>query len=147
MHSIHYVTLISCVCLLQDQFNTKPKFRCTVNTCFCAVYVYKSLNNLSANKYFKYRTNPFYSLRNPDLLRLPASRSMQSQSFIGYHGAKIWNALTPDIRNKSTLQSFKAALKQFLLNKYSDSAAGWITYIYFFSFLMFSFVLSVFFLA
>ena len=92
-----------------------------VNIYCCAIYVYKSLNNITENKYFTYRVNEFHSLRNADLLRLPAVRSTQSKRYINYHGVEIWNSLPPNIRNKTSIQSFKIALKKYLLNRYDNN--------------------------
>ena len=92
-----------------------------VNIYCCALYVYKSLNNIIDNRYFAFRTNEFHSLRNTDLLRLPTVRSTQSQRFINYHGVKIWNSLPSDIRNKTSIHSFKVSLKKHLFDKYDNN--------------------------
>ena len=92
-----------------------------INIFCCALYVFKSLNNLIVNRYFTSRSNDFYSLRDPDLLRLPAARTTQSQSFISYHGVKVWNSLPQDVRNKTSLHSFKMSLKTYLFNKYQNN--------------------------
>ena len=98
-----------------------------VNIYCCAIYVFKSLNNITENKYFTYRVNEFHSLRNADLLRLPAVRSTQSKRYINYHGVEIWNSLPPNIRNKTSIQSFKIALKKYLLNRYDNNENTWFT--------------------
>ena len=90
-----------------------------INTYCCSLYVYKSINSLIENRYLNFRNNDYHHLRNPDLLRLPQVRSTQSQSFIGFHGVRVWNGLPFDIRSKPSVHSFKSALKTYLLSQYS----------------------------
>ena len=89
-----------------------------INVYCCALYVFKSLNSLIDNQYFQYRNNERHDLRNPDLLRLPQVKSSQSQSSIRYYGVKVWNQIPSYIRQKTTIQSFKSSLKDYLLSKY-----------------------------
>ena len=85
----------------------------------CATYTYKAINSIIPNKYFSYRNTSQYNLRNPDLLNLPRVGSTQSKSFIDFRGAKVWNSLPSEIRNKSTIQSFKYALRSHLVSQYA----------------------------
>ena len=89
---------------------------------FHAVYVFKSLNGIKENNYFHRRTNAAYNLRNGDTLQTPVASSTQTQRFIAYHGAKIWNSLPLNIRNKNTLSSFKTSLKSFYITSYNSNS-------------------------
>ena len=91
-----------------------------INTYCCSIYIFKALKGIIENKYFTYRTNQFHDFRNSDLLRTPMVTSTQSQKFISFHGVGIWNSLPSDIRNKTTIQSFKFSLKRHLLNAYTN---------------------------
>ena len=55
------------------------------------------------------------SVSNGDL-RVPFARTKYFQNSFAVHGAKQWNALPPDLRQKSTLGSFKTAIKTYLLH-------------------------------
>ena len=82
--------------------------------------MFKSINNLIENRYFTNRNNSAYFLRNSELLQIPTVRSCQSQNYIAFHGAKVWNSLPGEIRSKSSLSSFKFSLKNYLLNNYGN---------------------------
>ena len=92
-----------------------------INIYCTALYVFKAVNNLIENKYFQFRTNEFHRLRHTDLLQVPIVRSTQSQKFVNYHGVKVWNALPAEIRDKTSVNSFKFSLKKYLLDKYRNS--------------------------
>ena len=92
-----------------------------VNTYCCAVYIFKALKGMIDNKYFFRRTNENHALRNSELLRLPMVTTTQSQRFISFHGVGIWNGLPSDVRNKTSLYSFKTSLKRYLLDTNTDN--------------------------
>ena len=79
----------------------------------------KSLNNLSHPlKYFSIISdNQPYHLRASNNLK-PLYMSSQSQSSLSYYCCMLWNNLSVEIRNKPSIQSFKYALKQYLINSY-----------------------------
>ena len=86
---------------------------------FCsATFVYKSLKDHHDADLFVYCENERYPLRNINSLKVPFMTSKQSQSSIKYHGAKVWNQLTPEQQNKPTLPGFKISLKYSLISKY-----------------------------
>ena len=89
-----------------------------INTFCSATFVYKSLNDYNNVEIFSYREHERYPLRNNNSLHVPLMTSKQSQTSIKYHGAKVWNQLSPDLQNKSTLSSFKMSLKHSLISKY-----------------------------
>ena len=91
-----------------------------INIYCSALFVYKALNGLIENNMFNVRVNNRYNMRNTNLLDTPLMLTQQSQSFIGYHGVKVWNELPSIIREKSTLDNFKQSLKMFLLNRYNN---------------------------
>ena len=97
------------------------KFADIVNY-FHAVYVFKSLNGIKNNSYIHRRVNAPYNLRNGDTLRTPIPRSTQSQKFISHHGAKVWNTLPYNIRNKNSLSSFKSSLKSLYIATYNNES-------------------------
>lgn len=51
-----------------------------------------------------------------DLLRIPFSRTSYYENSFAINGAKQWNSLPLDLRQSSTLNSFKKSLKIHLLN-------------------------------
>ena len=91
-----------------------------INLYCTSLFVYKSINNHIDSNMFSLRLNARYNLRQNNLLDIPLMRSNQSQSSILYHGVKVWNNLPSNIREKSTVESFKKSLKDLLLNKYEQ---------------------------
>ena len=89
-----------------------------INTYCCALYVYKSVNNHISNDFFQFRVNERYPLRNNNILDTPYMRTTQSQTSIRYHGVKVWNDLPSFVKEKTSVTSFKKALKLFLLSQY-----------------------------
>ena len=51
-----------------------------------------------------------------DALHIPRSHSSYYDNAFSVQGPKLWNNLPSDIRNSSTVNRFKRALKQYLLN-------------------------------
>ena len=82
-----------------------------------ALFVYKSLAN-PYDHMFTLRNNPHYNLRQSSLLKLPAVQTLQSKSFIAFHGVGIWNNLPEDTRCAPSFPTFKRSLKKYLLSKY-----------------------------
>ena len=87
-----------------------------------ALFVYKSLNNIIESNMLNIRFSDRYNMRNnlTNVLDIPLKLTQQSQSFIGYHGVKIWNDLPFNVRQMHTLDRFKQSLKIYLLNKYTN---------------------------
>ena len=84
---------------------------------FCALFVFKSLK-LYNNNLFHLRNTDSYGLRFPNVLTVPMTRSKQSESCIRYYSVNIWNDLPTQVRNASTITSFKRLLKIYLLSQY-----------------------------
>ena len=55
-----------------------------------------------------------YQLRNYENLKIPLHSMTHSQLFIRYRTIKTWNSLTGDLRNESSLSSFRNKLKLLL---------------------------------
>ena len=90
-----------------------------INIYCTAIFVFKALKNpFIVNFDFRYRLNDRYVLRNSNLLEVPLVRSSQSQSFVHSRGVEVWNHLPDRIKAITSLQSFKAALKQHLIMNY-----------------------------
>ena len=62
--------------------------------------------------------NPRYQiqLRNIGDLRIPLYAATQSQLFVCYRAIKTWNGLSGDLRNSSSLCTFKNKLRQLYLS-------------------------------
>ena len=81
--------------MLPDQFN---------NYLTEASHVYEKFTRAS------YQNNCF----------IPLLNTSKAQRSIKYQGPLIWNALDADLKTCKTLQSFKAKLKNLLLQKYDQ---------------------------
>ena len=85
---------------------------------FTACLIYKCLNNSApkqlaetfeyVHQHHDYRTR---SATNKDLL-LPRAKTSLFQHSFAYYGAKIWNQLPLNIRNSSSICTFKSNFKQ-----------------------------------
>ena len=51
---------------------------------------------------------------------IPLLNTLKAQRSIKYQGPLIWNALDADLKTCKTLQSFKAKIKNLLLQKYDQ---------------------------
>lgn len=91
-----------------------------INIYFSALLIYKCLNNSLDNNFFHIRTNERYRFRVNYMLEIPQVQSNQSQTCITYYEVKIWNQLPLYMKTKATLNSFKHALKKFLLTYYQQ---------------------------
>ena len=91
-----------------------------VNFLTSCVFVFKSLNNLTAPiNYFTYNINERYNLRSPDEnLSAPFMRSRQSQTSPSYYCCEFWNSLPLEMRRVSSVSTFKINLKKCLLDSY-----------------------------
>ena len=87
----------------------------------CAKFIYQCKNyNSLQNFKDNIRTNSSYhdyNTRNNDSLRKPKGRLMQFNNSFMSHGIVIWNTLIDNIKNASTILSFKARLKVYIMNK------------------------------
>ena len=91
-----------------------------INIVVCATFVYKCLNGLIPNNNrFAPNVNQRYQTRNRLNLRLPFVTSSQSHSGIVYHGAKVYNSIPNDIKNKTSVNCFKSTLKKHLIASYN----------------------------
>ena len=86
--------------------------------------VYKAINDLTpeyiSDIFTKVSDSPIRNLRSVDndLLRAPISKPSFYENSFTISAAKQWNELPLDIRNNSNLNSFKNALKTYLLNNW-----------------------------
>ena len=53
------------------------------------------------------------------MLNVPFVRSLQSNSGIIQHGANVWNGLPQNIKNSTSIDSFKYKLKKYLISQYT----------------------------
>ena len=84
-----------------------------------ALFVYKSLNNhISSPINFQIRNVEGYNLRNQQNIAIPIHSSRQSELFVHVRGARLWGEIPIEIRNKSSVNSFKYCLKKHYLEMY-----------------------------
>ena len=73
--------------------------------------VFKSLNgdvpSYMKDMFTRVNNSTLRSLRNAEDLRLPLLKSAGGQKCFAYRGAKLWNNLGTEVRNSSTIRSFK----------------------------------------
>ena len=87
-----------------------------------AVQMYKCMNNLAPSYLSQLftkrsRTHSFLT-RNRDSLQLPRCRTALAQQSFVFRGVTIWNSLPEELRNCSSIVSFKNQLKSELLSKW-----------------------------
>ena len=91
-----------------------------INIYFSSLFVYKSIHSLSYPiAYFTFANQHNYNLRNTYNLRPPFSRSLQGQTSPSIYTCNIWNELPQQIREATTLFSFRSSVKRYLLNLYN----------------------------
>ena len=86
-----------------------------------ANYMYKSINfhNYDSSllgSLFTNREHHSHLTRNSLNYRLPFCHKSETKSSISYIGISVWNELPADIKNRTSLGSFKYKLKKYLLN-------------------------------
>ena len=93
-----------------------------INKFFSLIYVYKTLNNLTYSPFrFQVRNVPHYELRNDNYqLVIPFTRHKYIQLFIGTRGPLLWNNLPVAIKIKTSIASFKRALRKSYINMYVE---------------------------
>ena len=79
--------------------------------------IFKSLNDLGPNYMYKMFTKNSHfterNLRNTTTeLRLPWRKSTVGQKSFSYRGAKVWNSLSTECNETTSLQVFKSFLKK-----------------------------------
>ena len=62
-----------------------------------------------------------YSTRRPNNARSTFHRLSSTQHAVSYAGPTFWNSLPPNLKSINSLNAFRKALKQFLLDKYNDN--------------------------
>ena len=86
-----------------------------------ATAIYKSLHGLAPNMqlmFTKMSENGSRSFRNTDTdLRIPRFATSYGQRSFSYRGVNVWNKLSTEIKNASSLAIFKNLLKQSLKNQ------------------------------
>ena len=90
-----------------------------------ATIMYKSLNGLApeylSKRFIKDPTRSIRQLRNTDTdLLLPLRKTSNGQRGISFRGSKLWNQLDYDLKQASSLATFKRTLKerQNILSEY-----------------------------
>ena len=51
---------------------------------------------------------------------IQGERTRRAQFSSGYRGVIIWNEISANIKDSSTLENFKAKLKEYLFSRYCD---------------------------
>ena len=75
--------------------------------------VFHNIFNLNSNVHtYPTRRSSDYHLQNP--------RIILAQRSIRHHGPDIWNSLPPHLKRCSSLYSFKASFKKYLISKYTS---------------------------
>ena len=75
--------------------------------------VFHNIFNLNSNVHtYPTRRSSDYHLQNP--------RIILAQRSIRHHGPDIWNSLPPHLKQCSSLYSFKASFKKYLISKYTS---------------------------
>jgi len=87
-----------------------------------ATTVYKSLHGLAPDymqlMFTKLSENGSRSLRNTDTdLRIPRFATSYGQRSFSYRSVKVWNKLSTEIKNASSLATFQNLWKQSLKNQ------------------------------
>ena len=86
-----------------------------------AIFMYKIKNDISPKcmkEYFSINSDIHsYNTRQASLYHVPNYRNDKCQVSIKYQGPTIWNNIPEDIRNSSSLNSFKIHVKRYLLIK------------------------------
>ena len=87
-----------------------------------AVQMYKCMNNLApsylSQLFTKRSQTHSFLTRNRDSLQLPRCRTALAQQSFVFRGVTIWNSLPEELRNCSSIVSFKNQLKSELLSKW-----------------------------
>ena len=88
-------------------------------TCESKTKVFKSLNQLApeylCGLFTRNSLCSSYSLRNTGTdLRLPKKRSSNGQRCFSYRGAKLWNGLSAESKQATSLYSFKKTIKKVI---------------------------------
>ena len=82
------------------------------------LFVFKSLHVFPVNNGFQLTTTEGTS-RRPLCLRIPLCRTSHAQQNISTTGVRYWNSLPQEIREATSLSSFKHLAKQFLFHSYT----------------------------
>ena len=87
-----------------------------------AVQMFKCMNNRApsylANMFQKRSQIHSYNTRNANNLNPPKCRTALAQQSFSYRGVAVWNSLPTEIRNLSSLNTFKRSMRNFLLSSW-----------------------------
>ena len=86
-----------------------------------AITMFQYKYNKLPNVFDHFFSQNFYKTRGRNDYRIPRFRLTLSQHFLRYTGPKIWNDLPQEIKNASSITTFKSNLKKYFLSSY-DSA-------------------------
>jgi hypothetical protein len=93
-----------------------------INQLQIGCFVFKALNNglphQFKNHFILNSTVHEHFTRQSAFLHLSYSKTKLRQNSIKYHGAKLWNALSPDLTSLCSFHVFKRNYKTFLISQY-----------------------------
>ena len=86
------------------------------------IMTYKSLNGLTLRNFFTTRSEIYEgNTRNKDKLHVPLCRTTTGQRSFKYRGTSLWNSLPKEIRNISSLDSFKKQIMNRAFYKFLEN--------------------------
>ena len=85
-----------------------------INKLHIATYMYRLLKDNNET----FHTPHNYPTRTRDNLQIPMHSLTLFRHSLSYSGPKIWNSIPDEVKNSSTLHSFKNKYKRFILSKY-----------------------------
>ena len=117
--------------IYNTRINTSPLFKnmkllklCDIYKLSCAIYIYKITNFLCPkiilNHITSNRHDHLHNTRQPsNYIQRSGSVLLSSSKAFSYSGVDIWNKSVPeDIKNKTSLFTFKKHLKEYLMSSY-----------------------------
>ena len=88
-----------------------------INEYIVAIFVYKCLNSVEFNHWYRYRETEYLTRGSSlALLEVPIISNLHSEQCIKYRGARVWNQIPLQVRSK-TYNSFKIELKSLILGR------------------------------
>ena len=86
-------------------------------------FVYKVLNGETIEQFTNFFETPQniheHNTRNRKLLKKRRARTGYGSSTVHYHGASFWNELPTHLQNSKTCNSFKKAIRNMFIEKYT----------------------------
>ena len=95
-----------------------------IHTFQTSIFMYKYNTNLlplSFQSFFTYNANIHsYPTRRSTDFHLNNPRTLLAHKSIRHHGPDIWNSLPESVKSRTSLHSFKATAKKYVLSKYNN---------------------------